>query len=77
MHLVAHLPPQGPDAEAVEKLARTQGVGVYSIVRGNALLWNAGPDHPLRRVLLLGYAALSQTEISEALLRLRQAIGAH
>lgn len=77
MHLVAHLPPQGPDAEAVEKLARTQGVGVYSIARGNALLWNAGPDHPLRRVLLLGYAALSQTEISEALLRLRQAIGAH
>ncbi|MCC7099176.1 MAG: hypothetical protein IT500_06275, partial [Rubrivivax sp.] len=33
----------------------------------------AAPD-PLQRVLLLGYAALGEAEISEAVLRLRQAL---
>ncbi|HMN22086.1 MAG TPA: PLP-dependent aminotransferase family protein [Ottowia sp.] len=75
MHLVVQLPARGPDAQAVEQLARAHGVGVYGISHGNARLWNVGGDAALERVLLLGYAALSETEVSEALLRLRQAVG--
>jgi GntR family transcriptional regulator/MocR family aminotransferase len=75
MHLVVHLPPHGPDADTVEVMARAHGVGVYGIAQGNARLWDGRPPDPLRRVLLLGYAALSQTEVSEALLRLRQVAG--
>jgi GntR family transcriptional regulator/MocR family aminotransferase len=81
MHLVVQLPPSGPDAPALEALARAQGVGVYGIDKGNAQrldadgrpLDGAAPD-PLQRVLLLGYAALGEAEISEAVLRLRQAL---
>ncbi|MCZ2089641.1 MAG: PLP-dependent aminotransferase family protein [Burkholderiales bacterium] len=77
MHAVVRLPDNGPDAPTMEALARTRGVGVYSIVNGNAQLLNAGRDHPLQRVLLFGYAALDQTEISDAALRLRQVAGAN
>ncbi len=76
MHLVVQLPEHGPDARAVEALARAQGVGVYGITHGNARLWDEGGGERLRRVLLLGYAALTETEVSEAMLRLRRAVGA-
>lgn len=75
MHLVVQLPDDGPDALEVETQARALGVGVYGIPHGNARLWDAAGDEPLRRVLLLGYAALTETEVSEALLRLRRVVG--
>lgn len=77
MHLVVQLPADGPDAQTVERLARAHGVGVYGIRHGNARLWDEGADAgvDLRRVLLFGYAALTETEVSEALLRLRRAVG--
>ena len=75
MHLVVQLPQEGPDARAVEEMARAQGVGVYGIDDGNAQLFDADADDPLQRVLLLGYAALTEAEISEAVLRLRRAVG--
>ncbi|MEO6031835.1 MAG: PLP-dependent aminotransferase family protein, partial [Burkholderiaceae bacterium] len=73
MHLVVHLPDPGPDAEAMERVARSHGVGVYSIPSGNAQLFDA--NESMRRVLLFGYASLNETEISDALLRLRDVAG--
>jgi len=75
MHVVVHLPPRGSDAPLMETMARALGIGVYGIANGNALLLNLASDHPLQRVLLMGYAALNATEISDAVLRLRQAVG--
>ena len=73
MHVVAHLPPGGLHARAMEARAHACGVGIYGIDTGNALtLEPADRDDALQRVVLLGYAALTETEISEALLRLRQ-----
>ncbi|QEA14113.1 PLP-dependent aminotransferase family protein [Comamonas flocculans] len=76
MHVVVHLPAHEGSAGEVETLARARGVGVYGIDKGNALMLDVAADDPLRRVLLLGYAALDETEISEALLRMRRALAA-
>ncbi|HNU09904.1 MAG TPA: PLP-dependent aminotransferase family protein [Rubrivivax sp.] len=76
MHLVVHLPADGPDAQSVESMARARGVGVYGVENGNAQLFPADAGDPLHRVLLLGYAALTEAEISEAVLRLRQVVRA-
>lgn len=73
MHLVVRLPRHGPDADTIERVARSHGVGVYSIASGNAQRF--GADESMRRVLLFGYASLNETEISEALLRLRDSAG--
>ena len=75
MHLVAHLPADGPRAHEVEARARSAGVGIYAIANGNAHLHAVADDDPLHHVLLLGYASLSESEISGALLRLRNAVG--
>lgn len=74
MHVVAHLPPGGPDALEVEEMARACGVGIYGICSGNALMLEVADDDPLQRVVLLGYAALDEAEVSVALLRVRQAL---
>ena len=60
---------------AVEALARAHGIGVYGIANGNAQTFHIGHGHPLQRVLLFGYAAMNETEISDAVLRLRHAVG--
>ncbi len=75
MHVVVRLPAGGPDAQAVEALARAHGIGVYGIANGNAQTFHIGHGHPLQRVLLFGYAAMNETEISDAVLRLRHAVG--
>ena len=73
MHVVAHLPPGEVNARGMEARAHACGVGIYGIDTGNALtLEPADSDDDLQRIVLLGYAALTETEISEALLRLRQ-----
>lgn len=75
MHLIVHLPDEMPDAEVLEQTARAHGVGVYGLAHGNAELFDVPADAWLRRILLFGYAALNESEISDALLRLRQAFG--
>lgn len=75
MHVVARLPEEGPVAREVEALARASGIGVYGIDSGNALMLGVPDTDALHRVVLLGYAALNETEVSDALLRLRQAVG--
>ena len=74
MHVVVYLPQDGPDAETVEAIAQANAIGVYSIDSGNARLFGCEADDPLRRVLLFGYASLTETDISAALLRLRQIV---
>ncbi len=74
MHLVVQLPVGGPDARTVEANARAHGVGVYGIESGNAVLLDTQPDDSLHRRLLFGYAALTETEISDGVLRLRAAM---
>lgn len=76
MHLVVHLPAHEGSAQRVAALAREQGVGIYGIDKGNALMLDVAPGDPLQRVVLLGYASLDETEISEALLRVRRALAA-
>ena len=55
-------------------IAQENGIGVYGIDSGNARLFGCEADDPLRRVLLFGYASLTETDISAALLRLRQIV---
>jgi GntR family transcriptional regulator/MocR family aminotransferase len=74
MHVVIRLPAGGIDAQTVERAARAHGVGVYSIGHGNAQWFGADPQDLQRRVLLFGYASLNESEISDALLRLRDAV---
>lgn len=75
MHVVAQLPEDGPDARRMETLARQLGIGVYGIENGNALMLDVPEGDALHRAVLMGYAALDETEISDALLRLRQVVG--
>lgn len=74
MHISAQLPVDGVHAEVVEKVARAHGVGVYSLANSNAQIFGRDMHDRLDRTLLLGYAALNETEICEAILRLRKAI---
>lgn len=73
MHLLATLSPDMPDAASLERAARRHGVGIYSVTSSNARLFDPIHHHALRNSLLFGYAALNETEISEALLRVRRA----
>lgn len=74
MHVAVQLPADGVRADVVEKIARASGVGVYSLANSNAQIFGAEMQDSLDRTLLLGYASLNETEICEAILRLRQAI---
>ena len=74
MHAVIQLPAGGVDVHTVERAARARGVGVYSIVNGNAQWFGADPQDQRRRLLLLGYAALEEAEISDALRRLTDVV---
>lgn len=67
LHLVCRLPDGAPDARAVCDLARGVGVGFYTPESAGASLFgdNGGPE----RRLVLGYAALTHTEIETALQR--------
>ncbi len=74
MHLAFYLPNELPGAAELEQAARAHGVGIYSIGSANAYLSPAGCSEALTRCLLVGYASLSECEISEAMLRVRQAL---
>jgi GntR family transcriptional regulator/MocR family aminotransferase len=74
MHLAAYLPAHLPDAARIEQAARLAGIGVYGVESANAQLFDARRARSLDRCLLFGYARLSETEISEAILGLRRAI---
>ncbi|NKB35574.1 MAG: aminotransferase class I/II-fold pyridoxal phosphate-dependent enzyme [Gammaproteobacteria bacterium] len=69
MHLVWYLPEDLPDADSLQKLARNNGIGIYSLTLGHAHDFGNGKD--ANRIILLGYAALTENEIYEGISRIR------
>ncbi|MCW8905793.1 MAG: PLP-dependent aminotransferase family protein [Sedimenticola sp.] len=67
MHLAWRLPSGSPSARVLEKAVRQQGVGIYSLPSGAAFC--SGHDSLVRRTLMLGYAALTESQIEEGVRR--------
>jgi GntR family transcriptional regulator/MocR family aminotransferase len=72
LHLLWQLPPGVPDAAVVEALARRARVGVYSLASGGA--YGARSSNLTQRGLILGYAALTPSQIEQGIARLSDAI---
>ncbi|WP_167670751.1 PLP-dependent aminotransferase family protein [Allopusillimonas ginsengisoli] len=75
MHLVWHVPPSLPEASELEQLARAQSVGVYSFPTGNAQVFGRSAERRYARALMMGYAALQESEIQEGVRRLSRLVG--
>ncbi len=75
MHVLWQAPAHLPAAADIEHLARANGVGVYSLESCNVWSDRAAPHTNLRHALLLGYAALDETEITAGIERLAVALG--
>jgi len=72
MHFVWRLPDPLPPASEIEAMAFEVGVGVYTLNSGAA--HHFGGDEECERHLVLGYAALSETEIGLGIARLAQCL---
>lgn len=68
MHFVWHLPEEWPTADDVCAAALARKVGVYSANNGAAC--TPGDNAPSDHILVLGYSALNEAEISEGVRRL-------
>ncbi len=73
MHVMWHLPNAMPDALAVEATALNHGVGVYSL--RSAVAFDLTETPYSSRSLVLGYPALSEEQIREAITRVARALG--
>ena len=73
MHFVWRLPDGLPPAHEIEERALKVGVGVYTLDSGAAHRF--GPHEAADRHLVLGYAALAETEIDLGIARLAQCLG--
>ena len=73
MHLAWQLPPGLPPAAELERQARAYEVGVYGLATGNALVTGPAAEARFERTVMLGYAALDETEIDDGVARLAQA----
>jgi len=73
MHFVWRLPDGLPPAREIEERALRVGVGVYTLSSGAAHRFGLPDDAD--RHLVLGYAALSETEIDLGIARLAQCLG--
>jgi len=67
MHLAWRLPSGAPSARVLEAALRQQGVGIYSLPSGAAFC--SGHDSLVRRTLMLGYAALTESQIEQGIER--------
>lgn len=67
MHLAWRLPSGSPSARVLELALRQQGVGIYSLPSGAAFC--SGHDSLVRRTLMLGYAALTESQIEQGIQR--------
>lgn len=72
MHLVWRLPATLPPANEMQKLALGAGVGIYTLNSGAAIEYE--PDADSDRYIVLGFAALSESEIELGISRLRAAL---
>jgi GntR family transcriptional regulator/MocR family aminotransferase len=71
-HLAWRLPDRIASASAVEAAALDAGVGVYTLASGAALQFEEREDSD--RILLLGYASLTEREIERGVARLAAAL---
>lgn len=67
MHLAWRLPAGLPSARVLEATLRQQGVGIYSLPSGAAFC--SGHESLVRRTLMLGYAALTESQIEQGIQR--------
>lgn len=74
MHLIWTAPVGVPAAFDVERRARDVGVGVYSFHTGNSHLHGGVAKARYARMVMLGYAALTEPEIREGIRRLAHAV---
>jgi GntR family transcriptional regulator / MocR family aminotransferase len=75
LHLVWTLPNDFPDADELSASARELGVGLYTPARAGAAEFDVG-SAPERR-LLMGYSALTPTELVVAVKKIALAAGVH
>lgn len=72
LHLIWEVPSHLPDAKELSAIARSVGVGLYTLSETGALEFVASPVS--KRRLVLGYAGLTPKEIEDAIARLRAAL---
>jgi GntR family transcriptional regulator/MocR family aminotransferase len=72
MHVMWHLPDSFPDAAAVQATALNHGVGVYAL--RSAAAFDFAPTPYSERSLVLGYPALPEEQIREAIARVARAL---
>ena len=72
LHLLWHLPPGVPDAQAVEALGRRHRIGVYALESGGATI--LAPSLLQRRALLLGFGSLLPKQIDQGIDKLSEII---
>jgi GntR family transcriptional regulator/MocR family aminotransferase len=72
MHVMWHLPESLPDTAAVQATALNHGVGVYSL--RSAVAFDFSPTPYSKRSLVLGYPALPEEQIREAIARVARAL---
>jgi GntR family transcriptional regulator / MocR family aminotransferase len=72
MHVMWHLPESLPDAALVQATALNHGVGVYSL--RSAVAFDFSPTPYSKRSLVLGYPALPEEQIREAIARVARAL---
>lgn len=70
MHITWSLPPGWPSAAELELRAREIGVGIYSLETGNAAVAGRAARAQYARTVMMGYAALNESEITEGVCRL-------
>lgn len=70
LHVAWTLSEECPSAPEMENLARRHGVGVYGLRSGNALALDDATAGRFARMVMLGYAAMGENEIEEAVGRL-------
>jgi len=75
MHMMWTLPPNLPAADEIQRLALSRGVGLYPLSKAAAHEY--GKAQLRDRTLVLGYTALSEGEIREAIARVAAAIKDH
>lgn len=73
-HVIWRLSPDLPDAAAFKAAARKTGVGIYALDHASVASRHLVPDRD--RILLLGFAACSETDIAASLALLGLSLGA-
>ena len=71
MHLIWKLSQSFPSAKEVEDIGLNAGVGVCSLATGSALSFDSENE---QRLLMLGFAALTEEEIENGVSRLASAL---